>query len=197
MSDAPDTRQKIIEAALKLFGENGYSATPTRAIAAEAGVNEVTLFRHFGSKQNLVRACMEHFNASGFASTFEAKLTGDYAADIRVMARQMVADARASRDMMRLLICDASRLPELSALMLEGARQNTQRVAAYFERQIAAGVVRDDLSPYALTHALDSLFSSAVFAQSMFEESFTPQLEGDVLLDQLVALFVEGTQRRR
>ncbi|GAB4574485.1 MAG: TetR/AcrR family transcriptional regulator [Anaerolineae bacterium] len=195
MDETPDTRQKIIEAALKLFRENGYKATPTRAIAAEAGVNEVTLFRHFGSKQNLFRACMESFNAAGVAGTFEAALTGDYAADIRMLARRMAEAAHANRDLMRLLVCDAQHLPELNAMMLEGARQNTERLAAYFRRQIEAGVVREDLSPYALVHALDSLFSSALFAHMMFEESFTPQLAWDTLIDQMVALFVEGTRR--
>lgn len=195
MSETPDTHHKIIDAAFKLFGEHGYSGTSTRAIAAGAGVNEVTLFRHFGSKQNLFRACMENFNAEGVASTFETDLTGDYAADIRMLAERMVAAARANRDLMRLLMCDAGQVPELNAMMLEGARQNSERLAAYFREQIAAGVVREEYSPYALVHALDSLFSSALFAQIMFEESFTPQLAWDMLIDQMVTLFVEGTRR--
>jgi len=48
-----ETRQKILDAALKLFAENGYKSAATRAIAKEAGVSEMTLFRKFETKKNL------------------------------------------------------------------------------------------------------------------------------------------------
>ncbi len=47
------TQAQIIQAALELFAEHGYDATTTLAIARRAGVTEKTLFRHFGSKQQL------------------------------------------------------------------------------------------------------------------------------------------------
>ncbi len=55
-----DTHARIIEAALKEFTQNGYKGASTRAIAERAGVNEVTLFRHFGSKLDLLRTAVRH-----------------------------------------------------------------------------------------------------------------------------------------
>lgn len=49
------TRQKIMDAAGRLFIEKGYTETTTLAIAREAGVNETTLFRNFGNKKNLYK----------------------------------------------------------------------------------------------------------------------------------------------
>lgn len=49
------TREKILHAALTLFGEKGFAGTSTREIAECAGVNHITLFRHFGNKENLFR----------------------------------------------------------------------------------------------------------------------------------------------
>ena len=49
-----NTRARIIEAATNLFYERGYKATPTKAIADTAGVNEVTIFRQFGNKETLL-----------------------------------------------------------------------------------------------------------------------------------------------
>ena len=46
-------RQRIINAAGKLFAEKGYTETSTAAIAKAAGVNESSVFRNFGSKRNL------------------------------------------------------------------------------------------------------------------------------------------------
>lgn len=50
-----DIREKILEAAGRLYCEAGFRGATTRRIATEAGVNEVTVFRHFGSKEQLLR----------------------------------------------------------------------------------------------------------------------------------------------
>ncbi len=48
------TNERIYNAAITLFHENGYKAATTKLIAERAGVNEVTVFRHFGSKNAIV-----------------------------------------------------------------------------------------------------------------------------------------------
>ncbi|OPF79993.1 TetR family transcriptional regulator [Streptomyces antioxidans] len=48
------TRQKIADAALRLFLERGYEAVGIRDVAAEADVAVTTLFSHFASKEALV-----------------------------------------------------------------------------------------------------------------------------------------------
>jgi AcrR family transcriptional regulator len=49
-----DTKQRILDAAEKLFGENGYAATSLRQIISEAKVNLAAIHYHFGSKQVLL-----------------------------------------------------------------------------------------------------------------------------------------------
>ena len=46
-------RERILDAGLRVFAKKGFSAATTKEISSEAGVNEVTLFRHFGSKRTL------------------------------------------------------------------------------------------------------------------------------------------------
>ncbi|MGB9838381.1 MAG: TetR/AcrR family transcriptional regulator [Methanothermobacter sp.] len=58
------TERRIIDAARKLFIKKGYRGTTTREIASMAGVNEVTLFRKFGSKKNLLKMIMEESRKS-------------------------------------------------------------------------------------------------------------------------------------
>ena len=53
------TEDKIIEAARKLFTQNGFSATKTRDIAEEAGINLALLNYYFRSKQNLFQIIIE------------------------------------------------------------------------------------------------------------------------------------------
>ena len=54
-----DAREKLLEVAARVYAEAGYRGTTTRRIAQEAGLNEVTLFRHFGSKDALLREAIE------------------------------------------------------------------------------------------------------------------------------------------
>ena len=54
-----DTRSRLIAAALRSFGQQGFAAAPVRAIAAEAGTNVASIAYHFGSKAGLYRACAE------------------------------------------------------------------------------------------------------------------------------------------
>lgn len=189
-----DTRQRIISAALRLFGQVGYSRASTRAIAEAAGVNEVTLFRHFGSKKNLLMTCMQAFNQSGFAAGFESELSGDYAEDILRMARWQMRDTMANLDMLRVILCDARAVPELREAVVIGASGNLERLSGYFQRQIQAGVVRDDIPADVMAFAFDSLFSTNLLFEDLLKEALTPQLRSEVVLGPLVDLFVRATQ---
>jgi AcrR family transcriptional regulator len=60
-----DIRDRILDAAKKVYAQHGFRGATTRLIAIEAGVNEVTLFRTFGSKAALFEALMQaHVAAS-------------------------------------------------------------------------------------------------------------------------------------
>jgi AcrR family transcriptional regulator len=47
-------RNKLLDAAVRVYGEFGFRGATTRRIADEAGVNEITIFRQFGSKEALI-----------------------------------------------------------------------------------------------------------------------------------------------
>jgi TetR/AcrR family transcriptional regulator, regulator of cefoperazone and chloramphenicol sensitivity len=55
-----ETRQRIIEAAIKLFGEHGFDGASTRDIATEAGVNAPALQYYFENKEGVYQACAKH-----------------------------------------------------------------------------------------------------------------------------------------
>jgi AcrR family transcriptional regulator len=50
-----DRRTQLLQAAATTYARHGYLGSTTRRIAEEAGVNEVTIFRHFGSKDALLQ----------------------------------------------------------------------------------------------------------------------------------------------
>jgi AcrR family transcriptional regulator len=95
---APTGREEvaaaILEAATELFAERGPAATSIRDIAARSNVNHGLVFRHFGTKEQLVGAVLDHLGA-----TTTALLQGDPSAQdaeramdrhMRVMARTLL-----------------------------------------------------------------------------------------------------------
>jgi len=57
-------RDEILTAAAGVFAQHGFRGSTTRRIADAAGVNEITIFRQFGSKEALIREAMQHITQS-------------------------------------------------------------------------------------------------------------------------------------
>jgi AcrR family transcriptional regulator len=58
-SSADKTRHRLLDAATETMNRRGIQGATTREIARRAGVHEVTLFRHFKSKEHLLRAILK------------------------------------------------------------------------------------------------------------------------------------------
>jgi AcrR family transcriptional regulator len=109
-----DTRQRILRGAAQVFAAQGYDGATTRAIAEAAGVNEVTLFRHFGSKKNLMQAVIERFSAlPGLSAAFTERLTGDYREGLQAVGTHYLATMLQRRRAILMALCAAERMPEI------------------------------------------------------------------------------------
>lgn len=82
----------MLAAAARVFARDGIAGATTRAIAEEAGVNEVTLFRHFQSKDGLVAAVVgEHFGGDAVGpARLTPTTTDDLRADLLALASHYV-----------------------------------------------------------------------------------------------------------
>ena len=56
---AAERRQAVLDTACRVFARSSYRGATTAEIAAEAGISEPILYRHFGSKRELYLACLE------------------------------------------------------------------------------------------------------------------------------------------
>lgn len=198
MSETVDNaRERLLQAAEALFAERGYQRSSTRAIAGRAGVNEVTLFRIFGSKLQLLQAVIDNAAPAGLSTLQTNQPGGEYRADLLRLAHDEVANAQARRRLVRLLLCEAIHLPELHAAVVAGAQRNRIQLGNYFRDRIAAGAVRAELDPHVLAEAFFSLTSSYVLQATLLD---TPDDAGqplEQLIEQFVGIFVRGTAATR
>ncbi|GAA4239665.1 hypothetical protein GCM10022254_60670 [Actinomadura meridiana] len=70
-TEAGDTKAELVEAALRLFAQKGYTGTSIRAIAREVGLSESVLYAHFASKQDIFDAAVAKLGPQGLTYELE------------------------------------------------------------------------------------------------------------------------------
>lgn len=189
-----ETRQRILNAAAQFFAERGFAGAATRQIAAAAGVNEVTLFRHFGTKAALYEETVRRNSAlPGMAAAIQSQMTGDYRQDLQILARHFLGFMLTRRKEILSSLCEAERLPELRKLVGSIPAQQRQALSGYLRSQIQRGVVRE-MDTEMAAQALLGMFLAYAISLSMLPEELTQQPPEDVVA-QFLDIFIRGTQK--
>ena len=191
------TRQKLLDAALEAFSENGFKGTSTRDIADRAGVHHPLITYHFKNKESLWRA-----SADQVFSDFSAAL---------LTARRDNAD-RTPRErmahMIRTYVHYAAQHPALHKLMLQESSRSSARLDWLVEmhlRPVYEAVVaeleplqREGIAPSGNTALLFNLIrvaSGGILALALEIKDTTgldleQQENVDALADMIVAVFL-------
>ena len=95
---AEQTRAGIVDAAMRLFRENGYDATTMRAIADEAGVSLGSAYYYFSGKEELVQAFYDQIQVEHTTAAEAAYGTGVFADRLRGVMEAFVDVAEPFHD---------------------------------------------------------------------------------------------------
>jgi TetR/AcrR family transcriptional regulator len=166
----------IVDAATRLFGEQGYEATHTAQIAAAAGVTERTLFRYFPSKEKLYRRVMfpallvaavpRALNDAGVLFGTDAD---SYEAWHRRVLTLRVAGAREAAPQYRLLVSSLMSDEGLRRRVIQIWKDDVfEPLLATVRRFQTRGELRADLKPEILARAIISLNLGYIFAAALF-----------------------------
>jgi AcrR family transcriptional regulator len=157
-----DTRERLLEVAARIFAEAGYHGTTTRRIAQEAAVNEITLFRQFGTKDALIR---EAIVAAGIRRQprldFEAS---DPVAELQRWALAMFYHFYNHRNLVLRLMGDMAGRPEIAPDFCRDAAEDFTQLERYLEAMKARRLVRADLHCQSASGMLvGALLSNAIW----------------------------------
>lgn len=136
-------RQRLVDAAFQLFSSQGVGTTTTRQVADLAGVNEVTLFRQFGSKHGLLAAVMTEAELlsgpdRGFDLTTLAQAPTDQS--LREFLSQCLATLDQLSELVRSVIGEAGQFSaDNSQAMGRGLQTIRNFIAEYLEAHLASG----------------------------------------------------------
>ena len=193
-SPGNSTRQRLIQAALKLFAAQGITETTTRQIAELAEVNEVTLFRHFGNKHGLLLAVIEDgsvFTQLSEALGQQAELTSSVAQALRDYANDRLQALEKVPELVRSLIGESGNYSVENRQELgRSIAQSNRYTAQYLETVMAREHLQTDLP----TEKLASLLNGLLLGYAVIEftcESHEWQDRED-FLDNLLELFLHG-----
>jgi AcrR family transcriptional regulator len=188
-----ETRTRILAATREIFERNGTRGTTTREVAERAGVNEATLFRHFGSKAALIGAMREE--ACGVAE-FRSLLTGldgrDIASDVRMVARLGVRRMESQRALMCIALGEeatAGAAPGLDEPEWRGPRNVLSLLTDYFAARTAEGRLGGD--PALLARILMGMMFQLVVARKLWGNGPIDP----TFIDAIVDVFLNGVER--
>ncbi|WP_366248932.1 TetR/AcrR family transcriptional regulator [Terribacillus aidingensis] len=112
------TKQKIIDATTALFASKGFAGTTTKEIAKVAGVNEVTLFRHFASKNGIFEQIIESLTFDTvFDEAFFQHIKWDLEQDIRLFGQAFQDKLLEYRSLIFIAMREADLNPEMKELI--------------------------------------------------------------------------------
>ncbi|PZO07884.1 MAG: TetR family transcriptional regulator [Leptolyngbya foveolarum] len=133
MKKKPSSRERIVGSALSLFAEQGITAATTKHIAEKAEVNEVTLFRQFGSKQGLLLAVLQE---APIAEKMQAALTEIAGANEPLKAYSSAGLELLGQvpELVRSLIGESGQLPlENQQALGKALQQANQQTVSYLQ----------------------------------------------------------------
>lgn len=172
-----DIRDRILDAAKRVYAQHGFRGATTRLIANEAGVNEVTLFRTFGSKAALFEALMHHH----IAQSPIPPLPDDPADPEREMTdwvTAVLAHMRENRSLIRTSFGEMEERPEAAVSMCEGPNCAGMLLTDYLLRLQSLGLADSDGDiQTAVAMLMSSMFGDAV-SRDLMPTAF-PQPESE------------------
>jgi AcrR family transcriptional regulator len=189
-----DHRQRILTAAAHIYAHHGWRGATTRKIAEEAGVNEVTIFRQFGSKESLLGTAMRECALAPECMLLPA-VSVNPQQELEEWVREHHTSLSGMRDIIRQMLSEAVERPEsaqCAAAGPSGAYAQLQLFVVQLRRQGRLSQSHE-ARPSEVRGAVTMLMS-AVFADAMNREIMPDMFPQSVeeSLRAYVTIFLRG-----
>lgn len=106
-AESAATRQRIVDAARKLFAEYGFAKATTSAIARSAGLTEGAFFHHFKDKRALFAQVVQRIQHEFAAQVFQRGSAGDNALDRFLIGARASLELSQKPEYLRLVLIEA------------------------------------------------------------------------------------------
>ena len=187
-----ETEDRILDATIKLLDEVGWKGATTKKISAEAGVNEVTLFRKFQNKELLLKAAKMR-SSNKFLEELELLFKIDDSGDIKMylmtiwqnaseMINKRINLIRISMEEVRGIPFEEKVLPKISKMIIG-------HLANYFKKQIENGLIRD-INPEVAALNIFSIVFQTNIVWKIYDQK--QPIEDEAIMENFLEMFLKG-----
>lgn len=192
MIEYSSTDEKIINATFEILQEEGFAKATTKKIAAKAGVNEVTIFRNFTNKNNLVETTKDYYRqlfinkledifAYGEDDGIEEYLKISFFGILNLTEKDL--------SIMRIAMEEVREDPEKTILLSDITDVILNKLEEFFKLKIEKGVIRE-VNPKALSIMCFGMLFQSVILWKIYNKDL--EFENNYYADDLLNIMFEG-----
>jgi AcrR family transcriptional regulator len=184
------TAEAVLAAAVAELSSRDYADISVESIAARAGVHKTTVYRRWGSKEEIIRQAL----ISAARSRIQVPDTGSVDSDLRMLARavQAVLSVPEGAAISRALLIGAMSSPEIAGLMDQYWAARLEAISVIVERAISRGEIPAGTDPAAFMHAMAApLFYRLLVARAPVTERDADIAAAATLTAAAAGLFVQ------
>ncbi|MEU8528032.1 MULTISPECIES: TetR/AcrR family transcriptional regulator [Streptomyces] len=155
-----ETKDKLLEGALRTLTEQGIAKTSARSVAAAAGVNQALVFYHFGSVDELLAAACRYGSEQRVALYRDRLRSVDSLTGLLAVGREIHAEERAAGHVAVLgqLLAGAQTQPRLAPATAAGLDLWIAEIEQVLRRVLDASPVGEFADPAGLARAVAASF---------------------------------------
>lgn len=186
------TSEKIIKATLVVLQEYGFDKATTKKIAAEAGVNELTIFRKFKNKKNLIEATKKYhlqILINKLNEIFDFTEDENIEEFLRISFFGILTLEDDDFSILKVAMEEVRNEDDDESLISEITDLILNKLEDFFKLQIEKGLIKDINTKSISVMCYSSLFQSVILWK-IYNKSLG--FETNNYIDDLLNIFLEG-----
>lgn len=199
------TEERILEAALNLFSEKGYSGASTNEIAKEANVAEGTIFRYFPQKKDmllgvvskLVDAVSDQMVMNPLEKIYEENKDAPPEVLLKALLMDRVALFNKVGEHVKVILTEMQYHEEVLEIFIN---KILKKVLVYVEKVygdfVEKGYFRDDIPPFTVFRTLIAGVAGMVVQRKLVPEITREGFELETEVDMIIDVFMNGMKKR-
>ena len=193
-----DRREQIMDAALRVFAQKGFTRATNREIAREAGVTSGLIYHYFDSKDALLKAIIEQRSPLQMVRDLSPQMLAmPPEALLRLIVGQMLAIVEDERfvQLLRVYLPEAIYSPEVSSLGATSIQEATRLLEEYFTAKMESGELRQENTGLSAQLVMGSVMS-LVLRRQILHDPDALRYTHEEIVDSIVRIALRGLAPR-
>lgn len=192
MKEYSSTDENIIKATFEILQEEGFAKATTKKIAAKAGVNEVTIFRNFTNKKNLVESTKEYYLQiliKKLEEIFEFDENDEIEEYLKISFFGILNLSDEDLSILRVAMEEVRQDPEKRILISDITDVVLNKLEDFFKLKMEKGIIRK-LNPKSLAIMCFGMLFQSVILWKIYNHDL--EFETNFYADDLINIMFEG-----